>query len=208
MKLFLSSLAISDPQSVELVELIGKKPKDIKLALIENAADTYPEGKRAWVDQNRTAIQSHGFEVEIIDIKKYKVKLSELKDKLASKDVIWFGGGNTYYLRWLLKDTGVDKLLTELVKQGIVYGGGSAGAIVAGPTLKHFETADDPDEAPEIILDGLHFTDSVVVPHIDNEKFASVIKAINDELIADGYRTTPLGDAQALVIDGNIQKVI
>lgn len=59
MKLFLSSLAISDPQSVELATLVGKEPKDIKLALIENAADTYADGKRDWVDQNRAAIQSH-----------------------------------------------------------------------------------------------------------------------------------------------------
>ncbi len=208
MKLFLSSLAISDPQSVRLAELVGKQPKDIKLALIENAADTYPEGKRAWVDQNRAAIQSHDFDVEIIDIKKYKARLSELRDKLADKDVIWFGGGNTYYLRWLLKDTGMDNLLTELLKQGIVYGGGSAGAIVAGPTLKHFETADDPNEAPEIILDGLRFTDSVIVPHMDNAKFAAVIHGIHDKLKADGYKTVPLGDNQAVVIDGDKHTVL
>lgn len=208
MKLFLSSLAISDSQSVELAKLVGKEPKDIKLALIENAADTYAEGSRAWVDQNRAAIQSHDFDVEIIDIKKYKGKLSELKAKLAAKDVIWFGGGNTYYLRWLLKDLGVDKLLADVVEHGVVYGGGSAGAIIAGPTLKHFETADDPKDAPEVILDGLHFTDSVVVPHMDNIKFAAVIHGINDKLKADGFKTIPLGDMQAVVVDGDQQRVI
>jgi dipeptidase E len=208
MKLFLSSLAISDSQSVELAKLVGKEPRSIKLALIENAADTYAEGSRAWVDSNRAAIQSHDFEVEIIDIRKYKSRLPELKGKLAVKDVVWFGGGNTYYLRWLLKDIGVDTMLAELIKGGVVYGGGSAGAIVAGPTLKHFETADDPKEAPEVILDGLHFTDSVVVPHMDNAKFAHIIHGINDALKADGLKTVPLGDSQTLVIDGENQKVI
>ncbi len=208
MKLFLSSLAISDPQSVELAKLVGKKPKDIKLALVENAADTYAEGSRAWVDQNRAAIQGHDFDVEIIDIRQYKGKLPQLKDKLTAKDVIWFGGGNTYYLRWLLKDTGIDKLLAELVEHGKVYGGGSAGAIIAGPTLKHFETADDPKDAPEVILDGLGFTDSVVVPHMDNAKFASVIHGIHDKLKSDGYKTVPLGDSQAVVINDKEQKVI
>lgn len=208
MKLFLSSLAISKPQSIELAKLVGKKPQDIKLALIENAADTYADGKRDWLYQNRTAIQSHGFDVEIIDIKKYKGKLSELKDKLTTKDVIWLSGGNTYYLRWLLKDTGVDKLLAELIEEGIVYGGGSAGAIVAGPTLKHFEAADDPSDAPEVFYDGLGFIDSVVVPHMDNVKFTAIIHGINDKLKADGYKTVPLGDAQALVINGGKEKVI
>lgn len=208
MKLFLASLAISDPQSVELAKLVGKDSKDIKLALIENAADPYDVNSRAWVDQNRTAIQSHDFDVEVIDIRQYKGKLAELTAKLASKDVIWFGGGNTYYLRWLLRDTGVDTMLTELVTQGIVYGGGSAGAIVAGPTLKHFETADDPSDAPEVILDGLHLTESVVAPHIDNVKFKTIIQGINSKLQADGYKTVPLGDAQALIIDGLTQTII
>lgn len=208
MKLFLSSLAISDPQSAELATLVGKEPKDIKLALIENAADTYAEGSRAWVDQNRAAIQSHDFDVEIIDIREYKNKLPELKEKLTTKDVIWLGGGNTYYLRWLLKDTGVDKLLAELVEQGTVYGGGSAGAIIAGPTLKHFETADDPNIAPDLILEGLNLTDKVVVPHMDNKKFEAIIHGINDKLKTDGYKTVLLGDAQALVIENGEEKVI
>ncbi len=208
MKLFLSSLAISDSQSMELAALVGKDPDRLKLALIENAADTYTEGTRAWVDSNRAAIQSHGFDAEIIDIRKYKGKLAELREKLAAKDVVWFGGGNTYYLRWLLKDMGIDGLITELVKGGLVYGGGSAGAIIAGPTLKHFETADDPQDAPEVVLDGLGLTDFVVVPHMDNTKFAAIIHDVNDKLVADGFRTAPLGDEQALVIDGDMSKVI
>jgi dipeptidase E len=208
MKLFLASLAISNSQSVELARLVGKPAEDIKLALIENAADTYDQDHRAWVDDNRAAIQSHDFDVEIIDIRGYKDKQAKLKEKLARKDVIWFGGGNIYYLRWLLRDTSVDKLLTMLVNQDIVYGGGSAGAIIAGPTLKHFETADDPNDAPEAILEGLHFTDSVVVPHVDNAKFASVIHGINDKLKADGFKTVPIGDKQALVVDGDQQRVV
>lgn len=208
MKLFLASLAINDPQAIELAKLVGKSQNNIKLALIENAADTYPEGKRAWVDDNRAAIQSHNFDVEIIDIRQYKERLAELKAKLATKDIIWFGGGNTYYLRWLLKDIGLDAVLPELLNSGIVYGGGSAGAIVAGPTLKHFEPADDPSEAPEVIMNGLNLTDVVVVPHMDNAKFASVISAINDALKADGYKTAPLGDAQALIINGTEQRIM
>lgn len=207
MKLFLASLAINDQQAVELAKLVGKDQKHIKLVLIENAADP-EEGSAEWVKQNRAMIQSHEFDVEIIDLLKYRGKTSELRDKLASKDVIWCGGGNTFYLRWLLQDIGADTIIRELVEQGIVYGGGSAGAIVAGPTLKHFEAADDLKDAPEVIMDGLHFTDSVVVPHMDNAKFAAVIHGINDKLTADGFKTVPLGDARALVINGSEQKVI
>lgn len=206
MKLFLASLAINDQQAVELAKLVGKNQKDITLALIENAADVY-EGSPDWVRQNREMIQSHGFDVEIVDIRLYKGKLDELKRKLADKDIVWCGGGNTYYLRWLLHDTGVENVIKELVADGKVYGGGSAGAIVAGPTLKHFETADDPKESPGVIYEGLGFTGSVVVPHFDNAKFADIIHGINDQLIADGYKTVPLGDQQALIVEDGKERV-
>jgi hypothetical protein len=49
MKLYLTSLAISDHQAPYLAKLVGKEPKDMKLALIENAADTYDEDHRQWV---------------------------------------------------------------------------------------------------------------------------------------------------------------
>jgi dipeptidase E len=207
MKLFLASLAINDQHAIELAKLVGKDQNDIKLALIENAADTY-EGSPEWIRQNREMIQSHGFDVEIVDIRQYKESLDELKQKLAAKDVIWCGGGNTYYLRWLLNDTGVGNIIKDLVADEKVYGGGSAGAIVAGPTLKHFETADDPTESPGVIYEGLGFTDSVVVPHFDNARFAEIIHGINDRLVADGYKTVPLGDQQTLIVEDSEERVV
>jgi peptidase E len=206
MKLFLASLAISDSQAIELAKLVGKRPQDIKLGHIENAVDTYAEKDRAWFYNNRRAIESHGFDVERIDLRRYKGKAGELKAVLSGKDVIWCGGGNTYYLRWILRDAGADAIISDLAKRGVVYGGGSA--IVAGPTLKHFETADDPHEAPEAIYEGMSLTDKVIVPHMDNAKFAAIIHGINQALLDDGFKTAPLGDAQALVMDGDIEKTI
>ncbi|EDK72637.1 peptidase S51, dipeptidase E [candidate division TM7 genomosp. GTL1] len=207
MKLFLSSLTISKTQAPHFIKLVGKEAQDIKLALIENAVDSYGEPKD-WVIQNREAIQSHGFAVELLDLNDYRNSKEALHDKLASLDAIWLGGGNVYYLRWLLQETGADELIKDLVGQGLVYSGGSAGAIIAGPTLKYFETADDPNDAPEVIMDGLYLTDTVVVPHMDNEKFAKVIHNINENLKRVGHKTVPLTDAQALVIDGDTQEIV
>ena len=52
-------------------------------------------------------------------------------------DAIWISGGNGYYLRWILKETGTDTFIRELLKKGVVYSGWSAGACIAGPTLKY-----------------------------------------------------------------------
>ncbi len=207
MKLFLSSQAISKEQAPYLVKLVGKPARSIKLALIENAADV-EEGPQEWLIRNRQMIESHGFNVEYIDLRKHTQDLGALHTKLADKDVVWFGGGNTYYLRWLLRDTGVENIIKELVQGGTVYGGGSAGAIVAGPTLHHFETADDPKVSPGVVYEGLGLTNKVIVPHIDNEKYAAVIRGIDDKLKADGYETVPLKDAQAFVVDDGRETIL
>ncbi len=207
MKLFLSSQAISKEQAPHLIELAGKPAKAIRLAVVENAADV-EAGSKDWLLRNRQMIESHGFDVEYIDLKQYADDVGSLQRKLADKDVLWFGGGNTYYLRWLIHKVGTEDILREFVESGKVYGGGSAGSIVAGPTLKYFETADDIHESPKVLLDGLNLTDKVVLPHIDNKKYADIMNGINDKLRAEGYQTIPLTDAQALVINGSEEKIV
>lgn len=208
MKLFLSSMAISAEQAEAFNRLFSKKPEDIKLALIENAADVYDDNSTDWVDENRAAIQARGYQVEIIDLRDYRSKSGELREKLSEKDAIWLGGGNTCYLRWILKDTGTDKIVTDLIQSGVVYGGGSAGAIVAGPTLKHFEDADDPSDSPEVILDGLRLTETAVIPHAGNEKYGEVMDRIEPLLQSEGFTTAAITDEQAWVFDEGKEQVI
>jgi len=208
MKLFLSSLAISASQADSFTKLVGKEPKNIKLALIENAADVYDDDSTDWVDENREAIKACGYQVEMVDLRDYKDSRTGLRTKLASMDVIWLGGGNTFYLRWILRDSGADTIIKELVESGTVYGGGSAGAIVAGPTLKYFEDADNPSDSPEVILEGLNLTNKAVVPHIGNAKYGEAMKHIEVSLQKDGYTTIAITDSEAVVFDGEQQKVI
>lgn len=201
-------MAISAGQRDAFTKLVGKDPKDIKLALIENAADVYDDDSTDWVDENREAIKACGYQVEIVDLRKYRVDPRGLEETLSEKDAIWLGGGNTYYLRWILKDTGADKIIVDLIKQGKVYGGGSAGAIVAGPTLKYFEDADDPNDSPEVILDGLHLTETVVVPHVGNEKYGDVMAKIEPLLQAEGFNTIAITDEQAWVFNEDKDMII
>jgi len=204
MKLFLSSLAISKSQAEHFELLVGKPAEQIKLALVENAADVYAEDSRDWVVEHRNAIVNNGYQIEQIDLRNYSNDLDGLEQKLSGVDVVWMGGGNTYYLRWLLQDTGIDKVLIKLIKEdGLVYGGGSAGAIITGPTIKHFEKADNPDEAPEMIYEGLNLINEVIVPHTDNEKFENVMKEIILSLEKDGYKTIPITDEEAIIVNND-----
>ena len=207
MKLFLYSLAISSKQAQALGNLVGKKPSDISFALIENAADVVSNAQE-WLGGFRDMLGCAGFNLELVDLRLWRGKQDELRAKLAVKDVIWLGGGNTFYLRWILKATGADKIIRDVIEDGKVYAGWSAGAVVAGPTLQYFETMDDIEESPEIIWDGLHLTTTVVVPHLDNKDFTMEATIANEQLRAAGYSTVFLNDHQALIIDGDRQMVV
>ena len=158
----------------------------------------------------RCSLTDPGMRVTQLDLRNYlnRKNHDELRQVLSACDVIWVGGGNAFYLAWILRDTGAGQIISDLVRRGRVYAGGSAGSIIAGPTIHGFEAADDPSFAPALVLDGLSLTDVVVVPHWGRKDYGEIMKAASKALTADGYKTQPLTDAQALVIGGAKLRVI
>lgn len=207
-KLFLYSMSLTEKHVDELEKLTGKQTGDIHFACIENATDVI-EGSEQWVPGIRQSLVDTGYQVEPIDLRNWLNKKEALEEKLQSKDVIWLCGGHTYYLRWILKESGADEIIKKLVIAGKVYAGWSAGAIMAGPTTKYFDLmGDDPVDAPELIETGLHLTDTVVVPHKDNADFAEGAGKANAALLKEGFNTILLKDDQAFVVSGDRNLVI
>jgi dipeptidase E len=208
MKLFLYSLELTREHACVLNRLAGKDPCEMSFALIENAADIIPN-RNDWLGGFRDMLKGNGYQLERIDLQKWCGKEEKLKLKLATKDVIWLGGGHTYYLRWILRQSHADIIIRDLVRQGTIYAGWSAGAVVAGPTTQYFDKmGDDPNMCPQLINEGLNLTNYVVVPHMDNKDFYEGADMTNQLLRKAGYQTIRLGDSQALVIDGEHRKVI
>jgi peptidase E len=113
----------------------------------------------------------------------------------------------TYVGCWILKETGADEIIKDLAQHGKVYGGGSAGAIMAGLTLKFFEVTDDPKVAPEYMTDRLGLTRTVVVPHWQNEKYGVTMEDIANNLTEAGYTIAKITDEQALVVNGDNERI-
>lgn len=208
MKLFLySSYKIKQEHLRILLKMTGKSHADIKIAAICNATDV-EEDSDGWVADSYSSLTEFGSQVEVVDLRKFMGKQSELSKVLSSKDIIWLCGGNGYYLNWILKESGADEVIVEQIKSGKVYAGWSAGAVVAGPTLRHFEKMENLDVVKEVYYETLNLTDVVALPHYDMKEFSKNMQEANEKLIADGFITTPLNEDQALMIDGEIKEVI
>lgn len=207
MKLFLSSDSVLAGTKQAFVGLVGLPKSKIKIAVIENAADNYSSDNRIWVEESRHNLELCADKVKQIDLRDFSDS-SQLKKTLEKFNVIWIGGGNTYYLRWLAKKSGFDQIINDLVESGIVYGGESAGAIIAGPTLDGFQKADDPQEADEVILEGFHLTETVVVPHCDHPKYADLMREATRHAERLGFKSVQINEDQAVIVNGSYEKIV
>ncbi|MDA1061178.1 MAG: Type 1 glutamine amidotransferase-like domain-containing protein, partial [bacterium] len=143
-KFFLTS--ITENVLDKLPTLIGKKPEDTKIAFIPTAADPYED--KSFMETDRAKWLEFKYDFKEVDLKGKDE--GQLRSALEDCDIVYFSGGNVFYLLQEANKCGLKNVLQELLNQGKIYGGGSAGAAIAGPTLEPLQTIDDPTKAPEL----------------------------------------------------------
>ena len=176
------------------------------MAYIENAHDLFADS--ASLEEGRARLRTYGYDFELVDLRDWRSDRARLAMLLSRFDAFLLAGGNPYYLRSLMRITRADEIIPARVTAGAVYAGASAAAVVAGPTLRHFDELDDLAEAEVLVWEGLGLTDVVVAPHVDNADFGEGCRKAGDLCEQDGYTVVRLTDVQTLVIDGDDQRVI
>ncbi len=214
MRLFLSSQDFGKYPQVAS-ELAGNNKK---AAFIKNAQDDSPAAERNFsLPEKQRMFEAVGFDFEEIDLRKYFGKQVELRDKLAGFGSVWCAGGNTFILRRAMKASGLDEILRQLLHEDkIVYGGWSAGACIAAPTLHGVENGDrpEPDAVPvnypitETIWEGLGLVEFMVVPHYKSDWFGTEAGLMMQYCIDHKLRYKPLEDGQVVVVNGDKVEVL
>jgi dipeptidase E len=207
MKLYLASTHVQFPD--ELVSLVGKRTNDTVVTLIVNAFDNYPTDRREVHITNLTeSIKQAGYEPVQLDLRNYIGKTDALVSQLNETDLLWVSGGNIFYLRYLLRECGLDNTLQSLINGGMVYGGDSAGAAVMGHDLHGLDLLDDIDEAPEAIYEGLNITPFIILPHWGNERYQAEIANSKRELEKYNSEIVTISDDQVCIVDGATKKIL
>jgi len=196
MKLFLSSIRL--PNKAEHEKLFGYKT-ELAVTIIPNAWDTYSEERRkAEITETRADFQARGHRTAILDI--VTSSDQQKQDSLQSSDFLWVMGGNSFYLNYWVQRSGFDALLKSSIADGLVYGGTSAGAILMCPTLHGVEHVDNPEDAPEIIWNGLGLVNFGIVPHWGMEPYANILEKMAVEMQHYVSQLVKLSNEQAVTV--------
>lgn len=201
MKLFLASKHLQLPD--KLIELVGKDTSKINAKLIVNAFDNYSDEKRKYHITHLTeTLDKTNIKFASIDLRKFNKDNNQLAKEFEGTDLLWISGGNVFYLRYILKESGLDKLVSQLIQNGMTYAGDSAGAAILGPDLHGLDLLDNPNEPPELIYNGLGITNFIILPHWGNERYAKDIASSKAILEKHNDKVIAISDSQACIVNG------
>jgi len=125
-----------------IIQTKFKNEKDLTISMIITPKLGFRNKSRTqlWQDAVKKC-EKWGYEkklnvkIEFIDCSR-KENLKQFKKSIKSNSIIWITGGDTLYLWYHLKKTGMDKFIYDRLKNDhVLYVGCCAGAIIAGETI-------------------------------------------------------------------------
>lgn len=163
------------------------------------------EGYTGYVGSAKKLFKKTRANLTEIDISKETLPTIKLVFKNA--DVIYFTGGNSFFLMDQLRKTGVDKLLIDELNAGKLMIGESAGAIVCAPTLSYIERMDEkPTDYSQEDDTGLHLVDFYVLPHYLTAPFKKATAKILDDF--SNLNICPINNQQAIIVEDESSTVV
>lgn len=204
MKLFLTSS--TDQTTHAWIKHLGRDPHSMKLTFITTAAEV-EKGDKQWLYDDRQTLVTAGF-----DVTDYTVAGKSKDDVTAmlnNTDMVFVSGGNVFYLLQEMRLSGFADLIKGFVHKGLLYGGSSAGSIVAGPDLTLAKTLDDPKMAPKLKdYKALGLTDVVVLPHWGSENFRKHYEDFGTSGYTMGQKVVLLTNDQYLMVEDDHYQIM
>lgn len=197
MKLFLCSHFSS------VGSLIKEEIDNKKVAFIPTAS--LHEGYTGYVGSARKLFKKLGASVTEIDIS--TEAYSTIQAVFEDADVIYFTGGNSFFLMDQLRKTETDELLKKELANGKLMIGESAGAIICAPTIQYIEQMDEkPEDYSQEDDEGLDLIDFYVLPHYLTAPFKKITERIMAEF--SDLNICAINNHQAIIVNDEGSKVI
>ena len=163
------------------------------------------EGYTGYVGSARTVFKKLGAELTEIEIS--TANASDITQVFDTADIIYFTGGNSFFLIDQLRKTGTDTLLKQQLEKGKLFIGESAGAIVCAPELSYIEKMDPiPEDYSQSDYAGLGLINFYVLPHYLTAPFKKVTADIMQSF--SNIELCAINNAQALSVKDGVRKLV
>jgi dipeptidase E len=215
MKLLLTSAGLTNHQLIKQFRQMAGVDQP-RVAFIATAARL--DTDQDWVEQDRQAIKATG--ASLVELELDKLAYSQSIAICQQSDVIWFNGGNTYYARYWIEQSGLSRDLEELLASRL-YVGSSAGSMIVG---EHINLTDQyfPAERAAFLAEGsqgklltgegLGLLPFSVLPHYASAQpyFSELSDQQSIKLALAGidYQLYALSDGRAVAFEDGAVKVI
>ena len=176
----------------------------MKKVLFIPTASIYEEYK-GYVGSARKLFKKLGAVLTEMDISKEEYE--NIEAAFNNADIIYFTGGNSFFLLEQLRKKGVDKLLKEELNKGKLFIGESAGAIVCAPDIKYIEMMDEKPGDYSLTDDGgLNLINFYVLPHYLTAPFKKVTEKILEQF--NDLDICPINNSQAVIVEGSSKRIV
>lgn len=179
-------------------EVEGKNIVFIPTASINEAYTEYVETARELWKKMRA---------KVIELEISTAPMAEIRETLAKADIIYLTGGNTFFLIDQLKQRGVDQLIEQEIRDGKLYVGESAGAIICAKDLSYIQLMDEvPEGYSQTDYSGLAWIDFYPVPHYLCPPFNECTQQIIDH--HQDLDICALTNSQALILEDRVKQKV
>ncbi|MFH1292346.1 MAG: Type 1 glutamine amidotransferase-like domain-containing protein [bacterium] len=199
MKLLLTSSGIGVKN--ELLKFIPKPYANTRVAYIITASRV--EEDTSYLDKESKLLRDIGCQVEEMTFE--NCDQNSARKLLHDIDLIYVQGGNSFYLLKILKESGADVVIKEMVKKGVPYIGVSAGSYIACPTIEVATWShQDKNSCGLKDLSALAFVPFLISAHYTDE-YKEILK---QEIAKTNYEVKVLRDDQALLVEDHNIKLV
>jgi len=124
----------------------------------------------SWVQEDRDGLNNNGFAT--FDYTIADKSHDQIKQDLTGIDVLYISGGNEFYLKEKANENNFGDIIHDLIAQGVIYIGTSAGSIIAGSNMSALQQLSDLEPLKQPIdTTGFGLVDFTILPHWGSKDF-------------------------------------
>src|SRR3989344_1823400 len=177
-------------------DLTGISKSEMKIGYVMTASKVARD--KTFFEKVKNSMRENHILFEEMDIEGKSKE--ELKNFFKNKNVIHVEGGNTFYLLKAIRESGFAEVLKELLNEGKIYIGTSAGAYIMCPTIEVAnwnETGKDRFGLTD--FSGLNYVPFVLKVHYKNE----AKEPVKEKIKTLKYPLRILRDGQGILVENN-----